>query len=1221
MKKAISFLLALVMALSLLPAAVWADNKAGGDTSGGNAGGESNALQVGGCTVYYATSVSNEGVVSCNANVNNTAKLGENGEISAFKVAGAVANEKYYIVVMWGENETEPTITLRQRESVIDGEKKSNKTVFELTVPEVGTQEDTVIDFDLCVNSGQSSPFGVIFAKKNNNPSAELSEAAKNYMNQFATEEGYLKQGTDEKVVLSEDRQYTDAEKTAIKNAVAEHRVLQDDVRWEVDGQRFVYAEFRNDGEMEFGEYLARLASKAGISLWNDYPSGDDAGVKLTANGHEIQFCTGMDYGILSYDERCEVKEEHPVNEVPYYAVPNGMNGFLLVVNAEPTKGNAAPNLTLSGAESTTSGTNEYGEAYVAYTTDYGTVTIREFGNISSTKWVYGVDVNVAEGKSGGTLNFAAKYDNNENNDSLFNVVFEDRGWQPEKPDYNFTFTGGSLKNAPEGLKVLADKDYQYPVLDVDVHFTFPKELKRWTADADGNDWDYKIYQDKDSGMVTVEVNSKNFNVNRWQEAVKNSEQGMMADGLFFNWYLGKSDNNPPRQYGFDLMGNLDMENSDLQNFSGVGNYFSSFNFDQELVEDYYYTNGHRLATINRQTGDKSLLTIKQQGEIWFSLIAMDNGVNEEGTTKTATVGNAGEKFFMLVRIQPNGDYIDTLPNNNGTPVEKNRLHVTVTDKSDSNVDNWNAIIPTSGSVFMRLTDPDKNVRDTRDRVKIAELTVTAPTGYTLKEWTNGGGPETALPATITNDLYQTVRLTWVKNNDPGETFTEYVDIECQNSTEWFNGLGKDENVSVTKPGKYTDDTTDKRLKENGISVEYDPNIGYFKTTVDSSKLKDVSLLLEGQAVITPPSNAKYYRAIEPAGSDSPALASGEVTRSLFNGEKIHSVDRPVGMALMKWDYLELPNDGLVVYFAASQMYRELVVQWLGENNEVIGYSYIYGRNGDFVTAVDTAVVDKLDNEEVEVPTLVTDKENLQFTCDKNPQTGSEDGRKLFLQFEVMDNSGENKPVYTVYLPYEYFNMTKEQGLALAAQGIKPAITHYLDDACTTTKPIIDSAYTEYGVMIVTDSFSPYVIDCSATGDDDTTPPRYYYSSGRGSSDSTITSGADQTKQAGDIVKVTVKSSAKVQTVYVDGVALSAGDYIISGGTVKLQGTYTVKLAQGSHALRIAYSDGSAVSTTFTLKGTTAPKTGDAGIAVYAVMALGGCTGAAALAFRRKRED
>lgn len=1204
MKKAISFLLALVMALSLLPAAVWAEGDSG-STSEGNANTGSNALSVGGHKVYYATRVDEDGKVYCNANVNNTAKLGKNGEISAFKVAGAVANEKYYIVVMWGENETEPTITLGQRESVINGEKKSNKTVFELTVPEVGTQEDTVVDFDLCVNSGQGSPFGVIFAKKNNNPSVELSDAAKAYMDQFATEDGYLKQGADGKVVLSEDRQYTDAEKESIKSAVAEHRNLQDDVRWEVDGQRFVYAEFRNDGQMEFGEYLARLASKAGISLWNDYPSGDDAGVKLTANGHEIQFCTGMDYGILSYDERREVKEEHPVNEVPYYAVPNDMNGFLLVVNTENTAGNMAPSLTLSGATAKETGNNEYNEKYAVYETDYGTVTIREFGNISSTKWVYGVDVNVAEGKSGGTLNFAVKYDENANNDSLFNVVFEDRGWQPEEPDYNFEFTGGSLEKAPEGLQVLHEEGYKYPVLGTDVTFTFPEELKRWTADTDGDNWDYKIYQDKDSGMVTVEVNSKNFNVDRWQEAVKNSEQGMMADGLFFNWYLGKSDNNPPRQYGFDLMGNLNMENSDLQDFSGVGNYFSSFDFEQKLVKDYYYTNGHRLATINRQTGDKSLLTIKQQGEIWFSLIAMDN---KDDNAKTATVGNADEKFFMMVRIQPNGDYIDTVTNNNGTPVEKGRMSVRVTDRT-----NWqDAIIPTGGSVFMRLRDPDKNVRDTRDRVKIAELTVTAPTGYTLKEWTNGGEPETALPATITNDLYQTVRLTWVKNNGSGETFfTEYVDIECQNSTEWFNGL----DTNVTKPNDYTDAKTKGLLEQNGISVEYDKDIGYFKTTVDSSKLKDVSLLLKGQAVITPPnSNAKYYRFLEPGGSDSPALASGEVTQSLFAGEKIHSVDRPVGMALMDWNYMELPNDGLVVYFAASQMYRELVVQWLDENNGVIGYSYIYGRNGDFVTAVDTAVVDKLaDNEEVEVPTLVTDKENLQFTCDKNPQTGSEDGRKLFLQFEVMDNSGENEPVYTVYLPYEYFNMTKAQGLALAARGIKPTVTHYLDDACTESVKF-QGEYTENGVMFVTDSFSPYVIDCSVQSN------RYYYT-GSGSSDSTITSGADQTKQAGDIVKVTVKSSAKVQTVYVDGVALGAGDYIISGGTVKLQGTYTVKLAQGSHTLRIVYSDGSAVSTTFTLKGTTAPKTGDAGIAVYAVMALGGCTGAAALAFRRKRED
>ena len=296
-------------------------------------------------------------------------------------------------------------------------------------------------------------------------------------------------------------------------------------------------------------------------------------------------------------------------------------------------------------------------------------------------------------------------------------------------------------------------------------------------------------------------------------------------------------------------------------------------------------------------------------------------------------------------------------------------------------------------------------------------------------------------------------------------------------------------------------------------------------------------------------------------------------------------------------------------------MYRNLIVQWLDAAKEVIGYSYVYGRNGDLSMSVHTDIKSELeDGEKVDVPTLVTNKNDLRFTCDKNPQTGSEDGRKLFLQFDVSGDYGDSA---VIYLPYSMFgDLTWEKAKNLPA----PTITHYLDSECRTSETIIGE-YTENGVKFTTKSFSPFVIDCSAQNEDNGSSGNRYYYTGSGSSDSTITSGADQTKQAGDIVKVTVKSGAKVQTVYVDGVALSAGDYIISGGTVKLQGTYTVKLAQGSHTLRIAYSDGSAVSTTFTLKGTTAPKTGDAGIAVYAVMALGGCTGAAALAFRRKRED
>ena len=497
-------------------------------------------------------------------------------------------------------------------------------------------------------------------------------------------------------------------------------------------------------------------------------------------------------------------------------------------------------------------------------------------------------------------------------------------------------------------------------------------------------------------------------------------------------------------------------------------------------------------------------------------------------------------------------------------------------------------------------------------------MDVAPKAGYTLQRWINSAGPEgDQLPVSLVKDDYQTIRLIW---KDASENIvTEYVRVECHNKAEWFRSLGSGTNPQVSI---FTDAELAK-LEENGIHVTYAKDIGYFAVSVDASKLTDVDLL-QKQIYLTHPEGAVYFKGYMPGGSENPAThnVSDSVRRAeeIFNDEDM--IAAPISeygdpsMSLVQVKELRLGD--LTVYYTDFQMYRNLIVQWLDAAKEVIGYSYVYGRNGDLSMSVRTDIKSELeDGEKVDVPTLVTDKGNLQFTCDKNPQTGSEDGRKLFLQFEVMDNSGENEPVYTVYLPYSMFgDLTWEEAQYLPA----PTVTHYLDSMCRTSETITGE-YTENGVKFTTKSFSPFVIDCTAQNEDNGSSGNRYYYTGSGSSDSTITSGVDQTKQAGDIVKVTVKSGAKVQTVYVDGVALSAGDYIISGGTVKLQGTYTVKLAQGSHTLRIAYSDGSAVSTNFTLKGTTAPKTGDAGIAVYAVMALGGCTGAAALAFRRKRED
>ena len=186
------------------------------------------------------------------------------------------------------------------------------------------------------------------------------------------------------------------------------------------------------------------------------------------------------------------------------------------------------------------------------------------------------------------------------------------------------------------------------------------------------------------------------------------------------------------------------------------------------------------------------------------------------------------------------------------------------------------------------------------------------------------------------------------------------------------------------------------------------------------------------------------------------------------------SVSEPPTIDFMALRWLEL--DGLTVYYADSQMYRCLLVQWLDADGGILGYSYVYGRNGSLATAVDTACVDAAPTESVALPTLVG--EDVTF-CDRNPQTG-DDSRRLFLRLDVSDPDRFADTGAEIYLPYSYFDMTVEQGLALAAQQIRPLIRHYLSEDCTVKETLLGE-YTAAGIRVVTRSFSPFLIDAGNT--------------------------------------------------------------------------------------------------------------------------------------------
>lgn len=596
-------------------------------------------------------------------------------------------------------------------------------------------------------------------------------------------------------------------------------------------------------------------------------------------------------------------------------------------------------------------------------------------------------------------------------------------------------------------LQSLYASGFKFPVIGKDIHFVFPEQLKEWTEGC-GDDWDYRFTADESKGRVAIEVNMGSRE--RWENAVRNIETGGLDDGVFFRYYFGNSDNQLPMTYGYDWYGDYDGRSL----------------ADNMLYRGYHHNNGLRLATVNRQNAHNSTLTLNSQGEDWRIILAMSNS---EGK-----VASAEAKYAFQLEILPCEDISFSLPADNGTAVPAARLHPTATHQD------WTATVPADGSVFLRtVADKTLNTAGSGQYGLIGQLTVDAPEGYTLREWRNNctGGSGGQFPVPLFRDD-QVITLIWQKDNAPD--LVEYVRVEPMNYLPGFYSLG-DKNAPSRAPSatEFLSAAEQKTLSDNGITVTYDEKLGYFTTSVDASKLTDLSLLHQC-VTLNAPENAVYFKFTGEGGSENPAShdIKDDVNRftEQFNSPdaELHPVDpdRPVRMPLMHTEELKL--DGKTVYYSESQMYNSLIVQWLDEGKNVIGYTCLYGRNGDISTTVDTDTVDTTPTEAVSVPTLVgTD---LKLLCDRNPQT--EDSKRLFLLFNVTGEGQLGEDGAEIYLPYSYFDLTAEEGMALAAKGVRPLIRHYLNENCTEKESLLGE-YTAAGVRIVTRSFSPFLIDAN----------------------------------------------------------------------------------------------------------------------------------------------
>ena len=774
-------------------------------------------------------------------------------------------------------------------------------------------------------------------------------------------------------------------------------------------------------------------------------------------------------------------------------------------------------------------------------------------------------------------------------------------------PDWHPSDKAIKPTRADETLQKLYDdakygengKGFKFPVLDQDIHFTFPVALKKWKEGC-GNDWDYRLIQEPEAGRITVKVNMGSRD--RWENAVRSSNDGALSDGVFFGYYFGNSTYKKPMDYGFDWYGG----SAEL-----ITDSFS-------LSENFEHTNALHLASLNQQTANSTMLTMSREGENWWVILIMDDEVT--------SIANATAKYALQLKIEATEDVSIIVGADNGVPAAKKRIHVTGLHRD------WTALVPADGSVFLRTTaDKDYGSAGTYNQNKIGTLTVDAPAGYTLKEWTStherGAGTNNSVP--LQKDYFQTVKFLWVKAGAPD--ILENVVVECQNNREVFFELEKDgSKVTIPKEHEILPAAKKQVLEENGISVTYDEIRGYFVTAVDTRKIKDVAQLRAGMT-LPAPEGAVAYKCYTFGGNGNPANAIGEMDKTkqvLATATQVLISEGGLPATDLIWLREVTLENGTTVYYAGTQMYGCMVVQWLDKGGNILEYSCIYGRNGNLSTAVDTKTVTQAPTTAVDVPTLVGEGE---LYCDITPQTKMDN--QLFLLLRVSEGTEIGPDGAVIYLPYSDFGMTAEQGLALAAQGVKPVIWHYLNESCTE-KEIIQGEYTAAGIRFVTKSFSPFLINAVQTAGgstggggstgDSTSGTTGGWSGPRGWALKTGDKAASATDYSGGIYGLTFKSSASFasfQGVQVDGKTIAAKNYIAEAGSIEvyLKAAYLKTLKNGRHTVTILSSEGN-VSIEFTIGGVnTAPTTGDMGVALYAVLALSSIGGMAVLPQRRRK--
>lgn len=761
--------------------------------------------------------------------------------------------------------------------------------------------------------------------------------------------------------------------------------------------------------------------------------------------------------------------------------------------------------------------------------------------------------------------------------------------------------------------KALKDAGYTAPVLRSegnagDFYITFPKDLER------GKDYEYNYA----NGVLTVTV--LKGSEEHWLAAAKDAKNGNVGYTLHFvkpenAARIAKfNGNNDQTAYQF-INGNMKFNGaSNEQAFGGV------------------------MAAVN-QSGDVLSVTATPNFNGMRSFVVWAAGAESEEAGQNTPIKKLAIRAEIVIEKE-NYFHYETIsqPIND---VEVSRLISGA--KLDTQYENsWECIALESGVLIVRPID-GKTVKESLNasqNVHLGKVTITAPSGYTLvldeckvlngnrdaiSENKNTNGDSKCVVSLIALDGHVSraqYELVWkdVAGNIKRERFSVSVEDGAK-----LSGLGTG-NKPIFVPVQSDMDTP-----TGGVNVTYDG--GHFYTSFDSNSAQLPNYQeLEKGITLKPDASLQgvtHYRVMSVTGNSSALegeiLSSFNILFRTIDSNTVREYNPQKGERDLQMRYVEVAYQdigGVTVGYTSMLGYRHMAAEWLKKNDdgtyEVLGYTYVCGRNDSFVQ---TTITDAERSEKNAEKPYIIGKDGEKFKCDRYPQRG-EGKDKQYFQFTLIGGQGRENGKYVVYVPYAYFGMTTADGAARKARGEYPTIKHYYNNNHELREEF-KGEYTEYGIKFEVSSFSPFVISTAAQS---SSGGGYYYGGASTPGISAVKT-ADAAKSATDytsgIYGLTFRSTAAFsgfKGVQVDGRTIASANYVAedNGGIeVYLKAVYLRTLKDGRHTVTIL-SDAGNVTMNFTIGGVDSPTTFDAGIGAYIGMALASVGGMAWMR-RRKR--